>query len=92
MESTILLNLSASSFFRKLIRRPRSHAVSLPGAAGGVFFLLILMFFSAHPLKAQTEVKTTAWRQGSFHVDRNGVIGRSDLGLVYGLRMDIPLS
>lgn len=82
METNILMYAPGFSFFcSESACQSGSHSFLFfwSRLAAGVFCLLIFLPFSVHPLSGQTNEATTAWQQGSFHVDRKGVIGRSDV-------------
>ena len=76
-----MFELSAPDFCRKSLIpsyfRPVTPSLLLP--ARTVLCVLALMPFMASSLLGQTEKETTAWDQGSFHVDRKNVIARSDI-------------
>ena len=41
--------------------------------------LVAFFFMAAAPILAQTESNSTAWSHGTFHIDRKGVVERSDI-------------
>jgi alpha-L-fucosidase 2 len=57
----------------------RSKKVLSSRLSRTVLCLLVAVPLVTRPLDAQVERETTAWQQGSFHVDRKEVIGRSDI-------------
>jgi alpha-L-fucosidase 2 len=84
VEANLLIDTIASSFHAKLAPAIFRHlfSASLPRLAAGVVCLLTLAGFSGRPLMAQVEkTVTTAWHKDSFHIDRKGVIERSDVVL-----------
>ena len=57
----------------------RSKKISSSRLSRTALCLLVAVPLVTRPLGAQVEKGTTAWQQGSFHVDRKEVIGRSDI-------------
>src|SRR5450631_930348 len=75
MDSSSLADTQAAeSSTRGRTKHSISHALSCLLHIFGLFFILAATLVSAQSGKA-----TTAWKDGSFHIGREGIVGRSDI-------------
>ena len=81
MEAITLIDTPTSDACKKTVRQRLTGFLSIFSLHFGMalFCLLATIPMAVRPLLGQTEEATTAWRQGSFHVDRKSVIERSDI-------------